>query len=151
MSSEAIATEGHVLDEAHHTFTTTDLFLFSAAGWHPHRVHYDQDYTRDVEGHPDLLVHGPLQAVHMVQNLTRQLPPGARLEQVEYRHQATLLVGVPATMGGTVTSVDPAEGIAVVSVWIRPSEAERATTLGTCTVRTRAGLGTDEREAARAA
>ncbi|MGH3414522.1 MAG: hypothetical protein ACRDPH_15710 [Marmoricola sp.] len=36
------------------------LFCFSALTYNPHRIHYDRDYTRRVEGHPDLLVHGPL-------------------------------------------------------------------------------------------
>ncbi len=37
------------------------LFLYSAATWNPHRIHYDAEYAR-FEGHPDVIVHGPLQA-----------------------------------------------------------------------------------------
>jgi len=116
-----------------HTFTTVDLFLFSAAGWHPHRVHYDQTYSRDVEGHPDLLVHGPLQAVHMFENLTAQLPEGATLLSVEYRHQATLLVGVDSVCGGSVRTLEG--DTAVIDVWIRASDQEKPTTLGAGFVR----------------
>jgi 3-methylfumaryl-CoA hydratase len=43
----------------------TLLFRFSALTYNGHRIHYDRDYARDVEGYPGLLVHGPLQALAM--------------------------------------------------------------------------------------
>ena len=38
------------------------LFRYSALTGNGHRIHYDQDYVRGVEGYPGLVVHGPLQA-----------------------------------------------------------------------------------------
>ena len=38
------------------------LFRYSALTGNGHRIHYDADYVRDVEGYPGLVVHGPLQA-----------------------------------------------------------------------------------------
>jgi 3-methylfumaryl-CoA hydratase len=38
------------------------LFRFSALTFNAHRIHYDRDYARDVEGYPGLVVHGPLTA-----------------------------------------------------------------------------------------
>lgn len=38
------------------------LFRYSALTFNGHRIHYDADYCRDVEGYPGLVVHGPLQA-----------------------------------------------------------------------------------------
>ncbi len=38
------------------------LFRYSALTFNGHRIHYDVDFCRDVEGYPDLVVHGPLQA-----------------------------------------------------------------------------------------
>lgn len=43
--------------------TPTLLFRYSALTFNGHRVHYDRDYARTVEGYPGLVVHGPLQAV----------------------------------------------------------------------------------------
>jgi len=43
------------------------LFRFSALTYNGHRIHYDRDYARDVEGYPGLLVHGPLQALMMAE------------------------------------------------------------------------------------
>lgn len=45
----------------------TLLFRFSALTYNAHRIHYDRDYTRDVEGYPGLLTHGPLQALAMAE------------------------------------------------------------------------------------
>jgi 3-methylfumaryl-CoA hydratase len=43
------------------------LFRFSALTYNAHRIHYDRDYARDVEGYPGLLTHGPLQALAMTE------------------------------------------------------------------------------------
>jgi 3-methylfumaryl-CoA hydratase len=45
----------------------TLLFRFSALTYNAHRIHYDRDYARDVEGYPGLLTHGPLQALTMAE------------------------------------------------------------------------------------
>jgi len=38
----------------------TQLFRYSAITFNAHRIHYDIDYTRDVEGYPSLVVNGGL-------------------------------------------------------------------------------------------
>jgi 3-methylfumaryl-CoA hydratase len=43
------------------------LFRFSALTYNAHRIHYDRDFARDVEGYPGLLTHGPLQALAMAE------------------------------------------------------------------------------------
>ncbi|MES0882697.1 FAS1-like dehydratase domain-containing protein [Roseibium sp. SCP14] len=43
------------------------LFRYSAITFNAHRIHYDQDYVRDVENYPGLIVHGPLQATLLCQ------------------------------------------------------------------------------------
>ena len=47
--------------------TPTLLFRFSALTYNGHRIHYDRDYAREVEGYPGLLTHGPLQALTMAE------------------------------------------------------------------------------------
>jgi 3-methylfumaryl-CoA hydratase len=39
------------------------LFRFSALTYNGHRIHYDRPYATQVEGYPDLVVHGPLLAL----------------------------------------------------------------------------------------
>jgi 3-methylfumaryl-CoA hydratase len=45
----------------------TMLFRFSALTYNAHRIHYDRDYARQVEGYPGLVTHGPLQALAMAE------------------------------------------------------------------------------------
>jgi 3-methylfumaryl-CoA hydratase len=54
-------------DEWQIQVSPTLLFRFSALTYNAHRIHYDRDYTRSVEGYPGLLTHGPLQALAMAE------------------------------------------------------------------------------------
>lgn len=45
----------------------TVLFRFSALTKNAHRIHYDLQYARDVEGYAGLVTHGPLQALIMAE------------------------------------------------------------------------------------
>ncbi|OLF10849.1 FAS1-like dehydratase domain-containing protein [Actinophytocola xanthii] len=70
----------------------TLLFRFSALTYNGHRIHYDRDYARDVEGYPGLLTHGPLQALAMAEaararGLTGNLAFEYRLVAPLFDHQ----------------------------------------------------------------
>ena len=47
------------------------LFRFSALTFNAHRIHYDLPYAQNVEKYPGLVVHGPLQAMLLMQAATR--------------------------------------------------------------------------------
>lgn len=70
------------------------LFRFSAMTFNGHRIHYDADYARQVEGYGGLVVHGPLQAVAMM-NLAAQVL-GRSPEVFTYRGLSPLIAGQPA-------------------------------------------------------
>jgi 3-methylfumaryl-CoA hydratase len=55
------------------TFSTPPplLFRYSALTYNAHRIHYDRAYAEDVEGYDGLLVHGPLQAMLMLEHVRR--------------------------------------------------------------------------------
>ncbi len=59
------------------------LFLVSALTYNAHRIHYDRRYTTEVEGHPDLVVHGPLLALAGMEAARRAL--GGDADAVDYR------------------------------------------------------------------
>jgi 3-methylfumaryl-CoA hydratase len=42
------------------------LFRYSALTFNGHRIHYDRPYVTEIEGYPDLVVHGPLQATALM-------------------------------------------------------------------------------------
>jgi 3-methylfumaryl-CoA hydratase len=52
----------------------TQLFRFSALTFNAHRIHYDRDYCRDVEGYPGLVVQGPFTAMLLLDHLRASLP-----------------------------------------------------------------------------
>ncbi|WP_233887993.1 FAS1-like dehydratase domain-containing protein [Paraburkholderia flagellata] len=54
--------------------TEVMLFRYSALTFNGHRIHYDGDYARDVEGYPDLVVHGPLIATLLLDSVARFAP-----------------------------------------------------------------------------
>jgi len=57
------------------SFNSTLLFRYSALTFNGHRIHYDLDYARDVEGYAGLVVHGPLLAQHLMLMATDLLGP----------------------------------------------------------------------------
>lgn len=66
------------------------LFRFSAFTFNGHRIHYDLRHVRE-EGYPDLLVHGPLQAVLMLNLAAEKL--GDVPQRFDYRCLAPLFAG----------------------------------------------------------
>lgn len=75
------------------------LFRYSALTFNGHRIHYDLDYVRDVEGYPGLIVHGPLQAQLMLELLRRE-KPDARITGFGFRGLAPLFHIDTVTVGG---------------------------------------------------
>lgn len=67
------------------------LFSFSALTFNGHRIHYDLPYARDVEGYDGLLVHGPLQATLMLNQMSVAM--GLVPQQFDYRCVAPLTAG----------------------------------------------------------
>ena len=50
----------------HLRWSPVALFRFSALTFNGHKIHYNEDWTRRVEGHPGLVVHGPLNLISML-------------------------------------------------------------------------------------
>lgn len=79
------------------------LFLYSAATWNLHRIHYDVDYARS-EGHPDVIVHGPLQGAWLTQYLTDWAGPRGRLVSAAWQNRASALPEQDLTFRGRVVA-----------------------------------------------
>jgi len=79
------------IDETHceqHGFTSTELFRYSALTMNGHRIHYDENYARDVEGYDGLVTHGPLLAQYLMLMAERSLGP---LKSFKFRATAPLM------------------------------------------------------------
>jgi len=69
------------------TFSSTQLFRYSALTFNGHRIHYDADYAMQTEGYDGLVVHGPLLAQHLMLLAERHLGP---LKSFRFRATAPL-------------------------------------------------------------
>jgi 3-methylfumaryl-CoA hydratase len=86
----------------------TQLFRFSALTFNAHRIHYDRDYTRDVEHYPGLVVQGPFTAMLLMDLALRH---GARPARFAFRARRPHFEGRPLTLcgaGGRLWSLDDA-------------------------------------------
>lgn len=75
------------------------LFRYSALTFNSHRIHYDERYTREVEGYPGLVVHGPLQAT-LLANMSAELA-GKTLSRFVFRSRSPLFAGAPMFLHAT--------------------------------------------------
>ena len=75
------------------------LFRYSALTFNGHRIHYDLDYCRNVEGYPGLVLHAPL-LVTLMLNLAQNCFAGRNLEFSEFRQKSIypLYHGSPFTL-----------------------------------------------------
>ena len=73
------------------------LFRYSALTFNGHRIHYDRDYARDVEGYPGLVVHGPFAATLLLDLFLRE-KPAARVTGFSFRAQRPLFDTAPFTI-----------------------------------------------------
>lgn len=68
------------------------LFRYSALTFNTHRIHYDADYVRDVEGYRGLVVHGPLMASLLLQLAAREVGENA-LRRFAFRGMGPTVAG----------------------------------------------------------
>ena len=82
------------------TPTSTTLFRYSALTFNGHRIHYDQDYCREVEGYANLVIHGPLVAT-LLAGFAEEAS-GHRLREFNYRGVSPALLGETITLGANI-------------------------------------------------
>lgn len=74
---------------------TVLLQRYSALTFNSHRIHYDLPYATGVEGYEGLVVHGPLQAIWLMNHAARTLGPPATFT---YRGTFALTLGHGASI-----------------------------------------------------
>ncbi|KAL2136483.1 hypothetical protein VTI74DRAFT_3502 [Chaetomium olivicolor] len=82
--------------ERHMSWSPVALFGFSALTFNPHKIHYNESWTRNVEGHPGLVVHGPLNLINMLdywRDVHGRRERGLHLKEVKYRAMAPIYAG----------------------------------------------------------
>lgn len=92
------------------------LFRYSALTFNSHRIHYDQPYVTGVEGYPGLIVHGPLIATLLLDNL-RRAHPERRVATFAFRAVSPLFDTAPFAVCGRL-----AEDGRSAQLWARRSD-----------------------------
>ncbi|OBH20507.1 MULTISPECIES: MaoC/PaaZ C-terminal domain-containing protein [unclassified Mycobacterium] len=126
---------GHQMPELTLTVDETQLFFFSAATYNGHRIHYDKDWARTVEGYDDVLVHGPLQAALLGRAIGDWIGGRGRLVSFSVQNRAVAHPGQPLSFGGTITGMRlSGEGAGLVDLDIAGRREQTVLMPGTATV-----------------
>lgn len=103
----------------------TLLFRFSALTHNAHRIHYDREYARDVEGYPGLVVHGPLQAILMAALAEKEYGDSVASMEFSYRLVAPLFENQ-----GLIITATRSEGTILTSIMDRDGRVTATGVLG---------------------
>ena len=116
---------GDSLPERAHHATNVSLFLYNAAIWNAHRIHYDERYTTEVEKHPGVIIDGPLQGDWLTQVVLEWSGEDGRLVEFEYSNRRASMIGETLTAGGTVDAIDGE--LVTLNIFIRNEAGDIAT------------------------
>ncbi|KWH26743.1 FAS1-like dehydratase domain-containing protein [Burkholderia multivorans] len=89
-------------DEQYSRIVTPDpvlLMRFSALTFNGHRIHYDRPYAMEKEGYPGLVVHGPLIAMLLMEEL-RRTHPDKTVRAFDFKAVSPLFDTAPFTVNG---------------------------------------------------
>ena len=137
MPKFAVIKAGDALPERRYVPTNVSLFLYNAAIWNAHRIHYDEIYTKEVEKHPAVVVDGPLQGDWLIQAVLNWLGDDGELVEFEYSNRRASYIGDTLVSGGRIESVDQDKRQAEFSLFVRVDGGE-VTAPGRAVVRFRA-------------
>ncbi len=94
------------------------LFRYSALTFNGHRIHYDRPYATDQESYPGLVVHGPLIATLLIDQL-RRAHPRLVVTSYEFKALSPLFDTAPFEVCGRMDSE-------VATLWARGPEGQLA-------------------------
>jgi len=94
------------------------LFRYSALTFNGHRIHYDRPYVTGEENYPGLVVHGPLIATLLIEQLQLE-HPGARIQSFEFKAVSPLFDTAPFSVCGRVDGKS-------ASLWARGPQGQLA-------------------------
>ena len=115
---------GAALPERQHVATNVSLFLYNAAVWNPHRIHYDETYTTQVEKHPGIVIDGPLQGDWLSQCALNWLGDRGELISFSYSNRKAAYLGETLITGGTVSAIDKPNSTITVELFVKNDNGE---------------------------
>jgi len=125
---------GDMLPERQFKPDNVQLFLYNAALWNAHRIHFDHPYATEVEGYPGLVIAGPLLGDWLTQCVIEWLGDDGRLASIEYSNRKASFIGETLRSGAKVVSLDQEAGTAELELYIK-NEADEVITPGIAVVK----------------
>ena len=116
------------------TVDERQLFFFSAATYNGHRIHYDKDWARTVEGYDDVVVQGPLQSALLARAITDWIGGRGRLVEYAVQNRAIAFAGEELSFGGVVTAKRLVDNAGLVDLDIAGRRGDTVLMPGTATV-----------------
>ncbi len=125
---------GDELPEREINHDIVQSFLYNAAIWNAHRIHFDAPYTTEVEGYSGLVIAGPLMGDWLTQCAMEWLDDDGELISFEYSNRKAAFIGEVLRTGGVVVSSDPEYGEVKLELHVK-NEADEVIAPGTALVR----------------
>jgi acyl dehydratase len=116
------------------TVDERQMFFFSAATYNGHRIHYDKDWARTVEGYDNVLVQGPLQAALLARAITDWIGGRGRLVEYAVQNRAIAYPGEELSFTCVVTGKRLVDGTGLVDLDIAGQRGSTVLMPGTATV-----------------
>jgi 3-methylfumaryl-CoA hydratase len=124
---------GDFLPERKYKPDNVQLFLYDAALWNAHRIHFDHPYATEVEGYSGLVIAGPLMGDWLSQCVVDWAGDDGKLASIEYSNRKAAFVGEVLSSGGKVLSVDSGTCTVELEVFVK-NEANEVIIPGTAVV-----------------
>ena len=124
---------GDPLPRMEYATDITQQFMYNAALWNAHRIHYDYAYATEVEGYAGLVIAGPLMGDWLTQCVNDWLGDDGKLTSFEYSNRRAAYVGDVLHAGGKVASIEAETGTVVLELQVS-NDAGEIVTPGTAIV-----------------
>jgi hydroxyacyl-ACP dehydratase HTD2-like protein with hotdog domain len=115
---------GDELPAREHLATNVSLFLYNAAVWNAHRIHYDERYTTEVERHPGVVIDGPLQGDWLTQVVLDWLGEDGQMLEFEYSNRRAAYLGQTLIAGGSIAAIDDARGEVALDLHVKDEQGQ---------------------------
>ncbi len=125
---------GDTLPNRDFTPTNVSLFMYNAAVWNPHRIHYDERYTTEVEKHPGIVIDGPLQGDWLSQCVLNWVGDDGRMVGFDYSNRRAAYLGETLMTGGIISEINSDNHRVTVEIFVK-NEAGEVTSPGHATVK----------------
>ena len=118
---------GDLVPDTEYITDITQQFIYNAALWNAHRIHFDYAYATEVEGYPGLVIAGPLMGDWLTQCVNDWLGDDGQLVSFEYSNRHAAYVGDVLHSGGKVVSIEAETGMVILELQVTNETGEIVT------------------------